>query len=122
MGLLAWHSLCKLVRVSMRLVLRAAALLTLATSLALAAACSLNPQPLPPNDGFTGSPDASTAMDAGAGADGATFNDAAPPMDDAATDARSGDGGDADAGDASDASDAANLDGGADAPLDGVTE
>lgn len=106
--------------------MRARALLVFfaAIAIAWAAACSLNPQPLPPTDGnettgggsgadasVPGSPSDGAQSDSGTfgGADGATKGDAAPPPGDAAV--PSADAGATDAGDA--ASDAP-----ADAPSD----
>lgn len=78
------------------------------------AACTLNPQPLPPRDDFSGE---SSFADSGASSDSGSFSTSpkAPPSEDAANgtpnldaDAASdaGDGGSDDGGDASDASDA----------------
>jgi hypothetical protein len=83
-------------------------LLAAVASTLLVAACSLNPQPLPP-----GNPDGST-VGLDAGKEGAPFFDDAGGSLDAEVDAQpppTGDGGaDADAGEASDASEDASLD------------
>ena len=79
---------------------------------ALVAACSLNPQPLPPQNedsdsGTTGAPGDASFQDDGGGA----------PPDAGAHDAEANDA--SDAGDASDASDGAIEDGAIDGPSDG---
>ena len=88
----------------------------LAASVVGLVACSLNPQPLPPQDGVTAdggfSSDASASeaavpfSDAAGAADGGTDLDSAPPATDAGDASDAGDAGDAakDGGDAGDAS------------------
>lgn len=86
-------------------------------ALGLAAACSLNPQPLPPES----SADAPTAADGGAKEDGATYNGA----DSGAPGPSDGGGGDTDAasGDAApDAAPDAPDDAPADAPDDAARD
>ena len=78
---------------------------------AAAAACSLNPQPFPPDN-----PDGSQSLnDAGKGDDSATFGDATGAIPDAAGDGEPVP--ESDAGDAGDASDAL-----VDAPLDALDD
>ena len=83
---------------------------------AAAAACSLNPQPFPPDN-----PDAAVgANDAGKGGDATSFGDAAGGNPDAASDSEpvpQSDGG----SDAADASDAL-LDAPGDAPVDAIDD
>ncbi|CAN5636892.1 hypothetical protein BH09MYX1_BH09MYX1_51810 [soil metagenome] len=99
----------------MRLSARALAVVLLAVSTPWVAACSLNPQPLPPDNGFDGA-DASTKGDAaGSSPDGSLFSDANQPFPD---DARAD--GSTDAGDGS--TDADTDGGNADAASDGSTD
>ncbi len=98
--------------------LRVLSLVLLCSGAAVVWACSLNPQPLPPDTADAGI-DSSLVMgpDASGGADGGTTADASPPPtgEDAAVDASDAS---SDASDASDASDDAR-DGDSDGMSDG---
>jgi len=96
---------------------RRVALVAALASVAAFAACTLNPQPLPPRDDFSGE---STGADAGQRADASGFGSVpeVPPAADAGTgtpnlDDDGGDGGDrTDGGDGGDGSTDASDDGG----------
>ena len=98
--------------------LRVVTLFFSCSAIAAVWACSLNPQPLPP-DGYDGSAADTGIMsspDAGGGTDGGDIDGSVPQGGDAGTDGSSGD---ASFGDAGDAAEDARDDGPSDAGEDG---